>query len=122
MENFPRIEAKVNAITPALSGYFVVYPIWHDIHSDRIESLYYEPVIAWALQAEYVDGYASYTTATPVCVDSECIQANHLIQYPDGNLIDQNNVQSLMDLPPKSSMEYEERIKKHFLDLKNEQD
>lgn len=114
----------VKAIIPACPGYFVVYPIWHHTDATRIESLslYYEPVIAWAVTADYMDGCTPYASATPVCVDSECIHADHLIQYPDGNLIDQKNLVSLMDLHPKSSVEYEERIKKRFLNLKNEQD
>ena len=113
---------KVNAIIPAYPGYFVVCPIWHPTDANSIELLYYEPVIGWAVTAEYIDICDLHGSARPVCVDSECILANHLIQYPDGNLIDQNNVQWLMDLPPKSSMEYEDRIKKYFLNLKNKQD
>lgn len=109
---------KVNAIIPACPGYFVVYPIWHPADATRIEYLYYEPVIAWAVTTEYMDGCDPYTGTTPVCVDSECVHTMHLIQYPDGNLIDQKNLKTLLDLPEKSSLCYEDRIRKYFLDLK----
>lgn len=123
-ETYP-LPKGVKAIIPACPGYFVVYPIWHHTDATRIESLYYEPVIAWVVTAEDIyehDLHTPYTCAAPVCVDSNCIITNYLIQYPDGNLIDQNSEQSLMGLPPKSSVEYEERIKEHFLGLKNEED